>query len=98
MGQAIGVAVQLQDLVRSEGEPRWTAVVDAVLAVALSAWVVLLGALDPGTTLKVAVPLVLAAVVVGRVLVLVEHAQRWREHRRQVDTSVTEDVVLPHAA
>jgi hypothetical protein len=78
MGRTVPVN-QLQDLVRSEGEPRWAAVVDAGLAVAVVAWVLLLGVAHPGATLKVVVPLVLAAVVVARVVVLVEHVQRWRE-------------------
>lgn len=69
----------LQDLVRSEGEPRWAAVVDAGLAIAVVAWVLVLGIAHPGATLQVVVPLVLALVVVARVVVLVEHVQRWRE-------------------
>jgi hypothetical protein len=70
---------QLQDLVRSQGEPRWTAVVDAGLALGVVAWVLVLGMADPGATLRVAVPLAFAVVVVARVVVLVEHVQRWRE-------------------
>lgn len=70
---------QLQDLVHSKGEPRWTAVVDAVLALGVVGWVLVLGLADPGSTLRIAVPLVFAVVVVARVLVLVEHVQRWRE-------------------
>ena len=71
--------MHLHDLVRTEGEPRWTAVVDALLAVAVVAWVLVLSILEPGATLRFGVPFVLATVVVGRVLLLVEHTQRWRE-------------------
>jgi hypothetical protein len=78
MGRTVPVS-QLQDLVRSQGEPRWTAVVDGLLALGVVAWVLVLGIADPGATLRIVVPLVLAAVVVVRVLVLVEHVQRWRE-------------------
>jgi hypothetical protein len=78
MGRTVQVS-QLQDLVRSQGEPRWAAVVDAALALGIVTWVLVLGVADPGATLRVVVPLVLAGVVVLRVLVLVEHVQRWRE-------------------
>jgi hypothetical protein len=78
MGRTVPVT-QLQDLVRSQGEPRWTAVVDAVLALGIVAWVLVLGVADPGSTLRVVVPLAFAVVVVARVVVLVEHVQRWRD-------------------
>ena len=42
------------------------------LAVGVLVWVMVLGLLEPGATLRVAVPLVLAVTVVGRVVVLVE--------------------------
>jgi hypothetical protein len=78
MGQPATVT-HLHDLVRSQGEPRWTAVVDGALALGMVAWVVVLSVTDPGATLRVVVPLVLAAVVVVRVMLLVEHVQRFRE-------------------
>ena len=53
--------------------------VDALLALGVVAWVLVLGIADPSATLRVVVPLVLAVVVVLRVLVLVEHVQRWRD-------------------
>jgi hypothetical protein len=99
MGQPVGVAVQLHDVMRREGEPRWTAVVDALLAVAVVSWVVALSVLHPDATVRVAVPLVMGAVVVGRVLVLVEHAQRRRELGDVDSTSVeTTEADVPHAA
>lgn len=78
MGRPVS-GTQLQDLVRSQGEPRWTAVVDALLALGVVVWVLVLGVSDPSAALRVGVPLVFAVVVVLRVLVLVEHVQRWRE-------------------
>jgi hypothetical protein len=78
MGRSVPVA-QLQELVRSEGEPRWTAVVDALLALGVVGWVLVLGLADPSATLRLVVPLAFALVVVVRVLVLVEHVQRWRD-------------------
>ena len=69
----------LHDLVRSEGEPRWTAVVDAFLALGVVAWALTLALTQPGQALRIAVPLALAVAVVARVVVLVEHVQRWRE-------------------
>lgn len=66
-------------LVRGAGEPRWTAVVDAALAVAALGWVLLISFFEPGGTLQVAVPLTIVVVVVARVVVLVEYSQRWRD-------------------
>ncbi len=80
MGRRAADEPHLHDLVRSQGEPRWTAVVDAVLGSRQSwpgSWCSAMT--DPGPTLRIAVPLVLAVVVVVRVLVLVEHVQRWRD-------------------
>lgn len=71
--------MQLQDLVRSQGEPRWTVVVDGLLAVGVLVWVVVLAVTEPADVLRIGVPLALAVVVVARIVVLVEHVQRWRE-------------------
>ena len=79
MGHELRTTPHLPDLVRSQGEPRWAAVVDAVLALGVVAWVVTLAMTDPGPGLRIAVPLVLALAVVVRVVVLVEHVQRWRD-------------------
>jgi hypothetical protein len=76
MGQERHDGVRLGDLLRTTGEPRWAALVDALLAVTVVAWIAALGLLDPGHSLRVAVPLVLAAGVVWRVFLLVESAHR----------------------
>jgi len=73
------MTAHLHDLVRSDGEPRWTTVVDALLAVGVVAWALTLALTAPGEALRIAVPLVLAVAVVVRVVVLAEHVQRWRD-------------------
>lgn len=79
MGRAAEVAHQWQDLVRGSDEPRWTAVVDAVLAFGVMAWVLFLGFVDPGRTLQLVVPLAFVIAVVARLVVLVEYSHRGRE-------------------
>jgi hypothetical protein len=76
MGQDRHESVRLADLLRTTGEPRWAALVDGLLAAIVVVWVLVLSFLDPGHTLRLAVPLVLAAAVVWRVFLLVESSQR----------------------
>lgn len=85
MGQPVGIAVQLNNLVHTEGEPRWAAMVDLALAIGVLGWVTVLGLLEPGATLRVVVPLVLAVTVVARVVVLVDSSVR----RSQEDADIT---------
>ena len=94
--------MHLHEFVRSEGEPRWTAVVDAVLGGAVVVWVVVLSVLEPVHMLRVAVPLALAVVVVVRVLALVEHSHERHEaghDEAPADVPAHSDVdVAAHAA
>jgi hypothetical protein len=76
MGQERHESVRLADLLRTTGEPRWAALVDGLLATTVVVWIVVLSFLDPGHTLRLAVPLVLAAAVVWRVFLLVESSHR----------------------
>jgi xanthine/uracil permease len=76
MGQARQGSVRAADLLRTTGEPRWAALVDGLLAAIVVVWILVLSFLDPGHTLRLAVPLVLAAGVVWRVFLLVESSQR----------------------
>jgi hypothetical protein len=78
MGQERRKAVRPADLLRTAGEPRWAAFVDAALAATVVVWVLVLSVTDPGGTLRVAVPLVLALAVVWRVYLLVQSSHRWR--------------------
>ncbi len=76
MGQERHEGVRLADLLHTAGEPRWAALVDGSLALIVVAWILVLSLADPGHSLRVAVPLVLAAGVVWRVFLLVESSQR----------------------
>jgi hypothetical protein len=76
MGQERHESVRLTDLLHTSGEPRWAAVVDGLLAVTVVGWILSLSLLDPSHSLRIAVPLVLAAGVVWRVFLLVESSQR----------------------
>jgi hypothetical protein len=76
MGQERHESVRVADLLHTSGEPWWAAVVDGLLALTVVAWILSLSLFDPGHSLRVAVPLLLAAGVVWRVFLLVESSQR----------------------
>jgi xanthine/uracil permease len=78
MGQGRHETARLADLLRTSGEPRWAALVDGLLAATVVVWILVLSFLDPGHTLRLAVPLALAAGVVWRVFLLVESTQGSR--------------------
>jgi hypothetical protein len=78
MGHESRNPVRVTDLLHTAGEPGWAVVVDGLLAVTVVVWVLVLSVTDPGGTLRVAVPLVLALAVVWRVYLLVQSSHRWR--------------------
>jgi len=98
MGQDRHQSVRLADLLHTAGEPRWAALVDGFLALTVVGWILALSLVDPAHSLRVAVPLVLAAGVVWRVFLLVESSQRSPGLELADETQGSADAAHPGSA